>query len=259
MALQCYVDESSDGNCQHSVVMAGYVASLDNWLKFNDSWDAQLQLRNQNKEYYHTNGGTLTGSLSKKEAEGFYRVIESHIESSFCVTVKVPEYRKLIASCKFPQSLMDDPDFKKLNEPHSLMYQAFFELAIHEKHKLGLSDPIEFIFDETARYRDVITRSFEYMYYSAQELGITKESLGSFPSFKNDKEVSPLQAADLLARIIRTTTQKGEQWDSSKMPWKPKKSIKCLTVELDDKYFLNRFDQVFSPQNYEVYERYYNR
>lgn len=129
------------------------------------------------------------------------------------------------------------------------MYQSFFEIAFYELGKLGLQGPVDFIFDDTTKYKSLITSGFKYTYNSALELGIIVYASGAFPVFQSDKVSAPLQAADLLARLIRTTVVNGVPWDGSQMPWKKGKSIYCLNVDLNERYFPGKFDEAFSKEN----------
>jgi hypothetical protein len=67
-------------------------------------------------------------------------------------------------------------------------------------HDTGLGSPIEFIFDRQMMEEKSILETW----YSFEEQGfIDKNLVKSSPSFKDDKDVRPLQAGDMLAGRMR--------------------------------------------------------
>lgn len=254
MGLQCYVDESCDGLGNRVAVMAGYLADEEAWSSFNKDWSEVLA--KQKKSYFHSSAKIFSRPGTTKNAEELYRVIEKHLKYAFCVIVDIASYRAVIEKFKFPDTFLHERDLRLLNDPLCLMYQAFFELSIYEQHKLGVEGPIQFIFDKTAKYQDMISLSFNYMLYSASQLGIPMNKFGPLPYFDDDKKTPALQAADLLSRLIRTTTEQEVKWTGSEMPWKKEKSIPCLIADAGEKYFLQRLESSFSKENADIYFRY---
>jgi hypothetical protein len=254
MSLKCYVDESSDGLGNQVAVMAGYLAEEEVWNNFNKDWNEVLL--KQKKKYFHSSAKIFSGSGSTKNAEMFYRVIEKHLEYAFCIIVDIASYRDVIKQFRFPDSFSHPQDIQRLRDPLCLMYQAFFELSLREQHKLGVEGQVQFIFDKTAKYQEMVSSGFNYMFYSASELGIGRDKFGEHPYFDDDKKIPALQAADLLTRLIRTAAEKGLTWTGSEMPWKKEKSVPCLICPLDEKYFLQRLKGSSSEKNMNIYDGY---
>ncbi len=207
------------------------------------------------KKHFHSSAKIFSRPGSTKNAELFYRVIEKHLKYAICVIVDIASYRDVVEHFRFPDSF-DLRDIRLLRDPLCLMYQAFFELSLYEQHKLGVECPVQFIFDKTAKYQEIVSKSFNYMLYSASELGIGRDKFGEHPYFDDDKKIPALQAADLLTRLIRTATEKGLTWTGSEMPWKKEKSVPCLSAHLGEKYFLQRLEASFSEKNMNIYDGY---
>ena len=234
--------------------MAGYIADEKIWSDFEVDWKDVLL--NQKRPFFHSSNKMFTRNGALRRAEEFYRVIEKHLSHAFCITVNIVKYQNLISSYAFPWSLVANKKFKKLWLPHYFMYLAFLEISTYEKQQLGLTGPVDFIFDETANYKDLVNDAFLYTFYSAERLGIEMAALGKPPSFRDDKNCTPLQAADLLAYLIRRAIVTTGNWAGSEMPWKKIKSIPTLIADLGDDYFLKRLDSAFSTENQIIYHSY---
>ncbi|HBR68301.1 MAG TPA: hypothetical protein DEA55_02880 [Rhodospirillaceae bacterium] len=250
VALQCFVDESSDGYGNHTVVMAGYVAEQEVWEKFNADWQAALG----GQPYAVFNNKIFRGKTATAYAEKFYRIIEKHLEKAFCVTCSVPEYRALMASCRFPKSLTEAPRYVLLNDPNLFLYRAFIEFCYDERKKLDITEPVDFIFDETNKYEGIVTKIYDYLYHSATVLGMDVTAFGKKPVFEDDEKTPALQAADLLARIVRHNLVNGKE--ITEMPWEKLKPMKHLTTEMGEKYVLQVLETSFSEENSKIYEEY---
>lgn len=230
--------------------MAGYVTDDKTWDKFSADWNAELN----GQPYVAFNAKIFKGGGATKRAERFYRIIEKHLEKAFCVTCSVPEYRAVMARCRFPKSLTEAPRYALLNDPNLFLYRALIEVCYNERKKLDITEPIDLIFDQTNKYEALVTSIYDYLYHSASALGIDIADFGKKPIFEDDEKTPALQAADLLARIVRCNLANGE--DPTKMPWKKMKPIRHLITEIDEKYILQVLDSSFSKENSEIYEEY---
>lgn len=257
VVMQCYVDESSDGFGNHTVVMAGYVADEVVWSQFNEAWNEEL--KKQGLKYAHFKiKNVFEREKSKASAEAFYRIIEKHLDKSFCIVCSVPKYRKLIQAIKFPESLKRSTFLKRIkNDPLFIMYRAFMEFCFDCRSKLGISEPVNLIFDKTAKYESAIEGMFEYLYFSAEHVGVPPEKLGKKPSFADDEDTPALQAADLLAGVIRYNIVNKQ--DATNMPWSKTVDINNLITHIDEKYLLYVFDSSFSESSYKTYRKYYSK
>ena len=135
--------------------MAGYILEEELWKEFSSEWNDTL--KSQNRTFYHSNNKIYNSTKSKIKAEALYRVIEKYINSSIYVSVHIPTYRNIINKYPFSQSLKELPNFKVLNDPHLFMYQAFFELALWDVEKLGITEPINFIFDDSELAKNFVS------------------------------------------------------------------------------------------------------
>ncbi len=254
LALQCFIDESADGFGNHTVVMAGYVADEETWENFSKDWNAELKRRKW--EFVSFNNGIFKGGKATNNAEVFYRIIEKHLDKAFCVECSVLEYRTFMASCVMPKSLTESPRYALMNDPYMFLYRAFIEFCYYEGEKIGITEPVNLIFDETKKYEGIISAMYEYFYHSAIALGVDETKIGKKPVFMDDEVTPALQAADFLARLIRTNRVNGGSLTETAMPWKKNKPIQCLTATVGKDYLLQILDNAFSEKNLEMYEKY---
>lgn len=253
VALQCFIDESLDGFGNHTAVMAGYVAEEEVWEKFNADWNAELA--KQKRPVASFGSGLFKGKRETKNAEAFYRIIEKHLDKAIVVTCSIPEYKGVLGRCVFPKSLQEAKYYKLFQrEPQGMLYRAFMDLCYDERKKLGIFEPIDLIFDDTNKYKEWITNSFKYFYFSAKELGFDVKDFGREPVFKNDEKTPALQAADLLVCIVRHNLVEGNHETS--MPWAKLKNVQHLISEMREGYMSQIFENSFSKLNTDIYRKY---
>lgn len=245
MSLTCYVDESSDETASRTVVMAGYIADSKTWELFSNDWKNILQV--QNREYFHSNSNLFKSKPAQKSTEPFYRIIEKHLSHAICISTYVPSYRKVVE--KYNLGFDKKFKFDISKQPHFFMYQAMLIASIYEGEKIGISEPVNFVFDKTETYEEEALRLFKYAYFPVKDDGNIRDKLGDTPRFEDDKNTPPLQAADLLSRIIRFQITEGRYNDSLRMPWEKRKHIPILQVDLHESYFEQQMDYAFSDKN----------
>lgn len=233
MALQCFIDESSDQNTENFLVMAGFIAEQNVWADFDLDW--REELNNQKKPFAHFKGKIFHGGRSKIDAEQFYRIIEKHISKAIVISCEVPAYRKFLDSNPFPKHILEARDSKKLQTPHLLMYRAFLEFCYDRRYMLDIDVPINLIFDSTRAYQDLCSGIFEYMFFSADYVGINKHHFGDTPEFRDDKKTPGLQAADLLALIVKNNLMEGMPLVN--LPWQKNQKIDFLCCDVREQDF----------------------
>ena len=94
-----------------------------------------------------------------------------------------------MARCRFPVSLTESPRYALLNDPHMFLYRAFIEFCFDERKKLGITEPVDLIFDETNKYEGIVTGIFNYLYHSAKALGLDVAAFGKKPVLKTMKKL----------------------------------------------------------------------
>lgn len=221
MALQAYIDDSMTADAV--LVLAGYVASLEQWLSFSDEWQQRLDMKPRWPYFKMSEVGASEDPERWERAGWFYRVIEDHAQAFATVVVEIEALRRVVRELGLPDLL---------ENPYVTAYRAIVDFTSQYQHELGITDPIDFIFDEHGQ-ADQIRRGFEvFKKFTSPEL---LPRLGRAPRFEKDTEFLPLQAADLLAWHVRKHWLKRGSITSSDIAvsWPIKKNIIGYKFELD--------------------------
>ena len=179
LMLQAYCDGSTEAGV--ALIFAGYLGSVDTWLAFSNEWDELLKL----------GPGAFKmsdiGASQMERAMFHYRLIEKAPIYGIGCAIPIGSLRKVV------DELQVNPAY---SNPYLLAWRAILTLVLEGAKILGLIDPIEFIFDKQSDQVHII-RSWEAFYDTVPM--ITRGKIRGRPSFRNDKEIVPLQAADMLA------------------------------------------------------------
>jgi Protein of unknown function (DUF3800) len=215
MVFQLYVDDSSDNS--RMLILAGYIATAENWAKFSDEWQEILDMRRPYplKAYHAAERGN---SDEEREREIFlFRVIERYVQGGVAFgipTAKLKYFGDLYGLSKWDRN------------PYNLALSGFS--AILDGALKVLKKPIDLIFDERKEASHVIEG---YSIFTGHLRPDLKKWLRSPPSFKSDEDVLPLQAADMLAYYaLQNFRRTGQVTADGVWPWEVKnpKLIACL-------------------------------
>lgn len=213
--LEAYVDDSNRGQTKSAYVLAGFLGRVESWLAFGHAWQAVLDERPA-LAYF-------------KSREAAYRIEQFRGWSVDDVNARVakfvsvilnPEFRlrrtRIAIPIKHYQRIFRGKVDRRLDNPfflphYSMIQRTLRYLAIERREK----DKINFIFDEASnREKRLIRMAWDFFTtYAAKD---TKPLIGDEPDFRNDKDMLPLQAADLYARHARKYFDarfKGDDYD----------------------------------------------
>jgi hypothetical protein len=204
--LQSYADDSASDDGDQRLFMAGFVGLAQNWAAFSDDWHWALK-----------HGGPPIDYLRMVEAQS--------LRNQFQNWNKQDRNKKLLLLAEIIRSYplmsfefsVSRKTFIKHVKPHAPrgVAKPHFTANFHtvsgiSRHFENQSDiKIEFIFDEQDGVDADVYLFFEYMRRNIPEKA--REIIIGFPMFKNDKEVVPLQAADMAAWFVRRAHQMGEE------------------------------------------------
>ena len=204
--LQAYIDESVKDDI---FVMAGYVAPAAKWAAFSEEWRALLDAPQPLSSFKMSRMTRSDGRM--KRAEEFYRVIERHVSFAISCTIYVDQMVSASRSTNWPVNM--DPKDRNEN-PFYFGFKAVIDKFAQEQHLLGVTEPVNFIFDNRRDKRPAIEGYSLIKSNSAPEFS---KLMGDQPIFADDKEVLPLQSADLWAWWVRKWEEEGEQnWFDTK-------------------------------------------
>lgn len=212
--IQSFVDDSGSdvGSGDRIFVLASYAMEALRWEDFAERWAVQLRRPHEIK-YLH---------MAEAEAgDGeFVRIDRIHRNR------KVLDFAEVIGQCRptpiycamrwrdYRKHIKDKVDLR-LDSPYAVLF--FKLLAAHaqiqiemnnrlsdeDKERMGIAiKPVEFIFDKQGPI--VEKRCLSWFYGLRERVSEPHRTiLSNTPRFMDDKELVPLQAADMLAWHIR--------------------------------------------------------
>jgi hypothetical protein len=213
MALQqTFIDDSGSDPNSFVFVLAGFCATPVQWAAFTDDWVKALAISPSLDYFKHNEAMGMKGQFDKNRGWteqmrdnrliALTNVITAHIPERFSVAIKHADYKRYL------HGIPVEKRSKNLEDPYFIL---FYDMMITVAGVHSLSNevvPCEFVFDQQGKIGD---RAAAWWSTFRQGLTQAKFDLSPYlteskPSFKSDKEVRPLQAADLhagqLARMM---------------------------------------------------------
>jgi len=216
--LQAYFDASGTGD-REAHVIAGYIATADTWAEFSKEWKSRLGEAGLQRFKMNELAGRM------EVAAFFYRAIEQFdILAAISCVVRVDHLATVVNEIEWP-----DPRWaQKLRNPYHFAFRVIVEGVARDQIKLGLDEPITFIFDNQNEAK-VLTEAWDLLKFAAAPQ--IQLFLGDAPSFQEDEEAPPLQAADLYAWWVLKWQREGDAKTGvhdQRFDWEPKKNINRL-------------------------------
>jgi hypothetical protein len=219
LMLQAYFDGSTEQDA--ALIFAGYLGSVDTWLRFSDEWHELLTLRPRIGSFKMSQMAT---PAMAERVMFHYRAIDRLPLFGLVCAVPIGDLNKVV------KELDLNSDWAN---PYYLAWRGVITQSIMAADALGFSDPIEFIFDEQSDKIQVI-KAWDYLYENAPAW--YRRRIKGSPSFKDDTEVLPLQAADLIAWWARRQyiSDKTRMKDLFPIEWTNGKDPDLLATELPE-------------------------
>lgn len=192
--LQAYIDDSQGKSGGRPLVLAAYVHSAEEWIAFSDAWDAALREDPAIGYFKMVEAQNLRGEFKGwshgKRTKKLLRLAEV-----------IGEFGPLSLDCRLSVS-----SHKTLLKPHapyglaSPYYPLVFALVCgvaRACYAYGAHVPIDFIFDKQDNVSKQVLLFWDYTI--DQQPKEWAKLINPSPIFRDDKEILPLQAADMLA------------------------------------------------------------
>jgi hypothetical protein len=212
--LKSYVDDSgSDPDPNGVFVLAGYLMEEPRWEDFANRWDAQLKRGDFFPINYCRMADAESGDGPFEGMDRIHRnrkvmdlaeiVFQCH-PTALYVVMTWKDYMDHIKGKVDPR--LDNPYavlFFKILAMNSELQKRFNEgisQEIKDRHGIAIK-PVEFIFDDQG---PAGLKCLQW--YSALRDRVSEPDrivIGNTPQFKDDRELTPLQAADMLAWHIK--------------------------------------------------------
>ena len=197
--LEAYVDDSASEHGDRRLFLAGYINTAEKWARFSDVWRDQLRASPSLAYLKMSEANNLSGQFRgwpradcDEKLKGLARLIRHFEPRSIHSSVSRIEFAEIIKPVA-PYGF---------SKPYFYCFQAIMiPLAYSQCESGGDRVPIDFIFDDQQGVGKE-ARFFYQLIREAQPRAIQK-LLSASPVFGNDKEIVPLQAADMLAWHVR--------------------------------------------------------
>jgi hypothetical protein len=201
MNLQAVIDDSSDPGGIY--VLGGYIASAEAWAEFSREWEELLPLasvsRSGVRRFKMAQMAASEGRMAHIPA--FYRVIERHVLASVSAKINVADLRRVQARILVPGL---DIEWGTYKNPYFVTFRCLMDMFHIHRPKMSELLPadqkIDFYFDNQSDKKAIVEMWDNYIIERPDEV---RKFYGAAPSFRDDEEFLPLQAADFWAWWVR--------------------------------------------------------
>lgn len=232
--LKAYIDGSGNGS-PDSLVLAGYIASDEQWANFSAEWQEMLDKLSMTD---FKMSRMAQSSERMEQAAWFYRIIEKHTICSVSSIINTAKLRNTLDDAIKKNALpVSEKNIKHLKNPYFMAFRTLIYALLHKQKSIGISEPITLVFDKESEQERAIIAWCNLKEKSTPEI---QALMGSAPLYEDDKKVLPLQAADLFAWWVRKWEKQGINWtDKFDFPWKTNSNFTGLHVGLPEEEFIN--------------------
>jgi hypothetical protein len=228
MILNAYIDGSGTGDPKFRV-LAGWIGAADMWIEFSKAWQSRLDCTGI--PYFKMNEWA-----SRPEIAGwFHRLIEEYdVKAAVSCVIHTDDLVNVNRRIRYPSYIVNTA---QMENPYYFGFKAIIDVMAQHQAKFGLTEPIDFIFDEEAEKIRVLQAWDLIKSSSAPQFAAL---MGDTPAYRDDKKVLPLQAADLYAWWILKWEREGliEAVKDLPFPWGMKKNIPRLAMRFRERDFL---------------------
>jgi hypothetical protein len=197
--LSTYIDDSGSENKGPVFVMAGYLSRVSVWSDFSTAWAACL------------GQGSRLPYFKMKEAfrlrDCFNGWTEETRDQRVSQLVEILSTRPVLTAVVLALSWDDfwraKSEFPALTDvhPYDMLFHGVMHTVVGQLIKHNISESVEFVFDEQGKAGERAILTYKQI-KAVMPPAETHLIIGS-PRLADDKQVLPLQAADLLAWQVR--------------------------------------------------------
>ena len=204
LMLCAYIDETGNDPNEPVFCFCGWVANSDEWERFSDAWAKQLQCEPAIEYFKHHEAKARIKQFQDWSAADCEKKIFSlaevitrfDISYGVCTSIRNDVVRRFmrqaIPSPKTVRSILH------FSRPYDWCFHSVIQMVLQLQADCGKADQVEFVFDEgDSAFEDCLK-----LYNEVKErLSIERRNVAGSVRTGNDKELMPLQAADLLAGV----------------------------------------------------------
>jgi hypothetical protein len=211
MVLQTgYFDDSGSDSGSRWYVLAGFIASVENWKTVATKWHDTLKKEPGLPYFKMAEAMAMDGCFRRGWTVPLrdQRILELVQIIEELNPPRIECFLKRSDFNIFVKGLLKSSEF---NDPYFILfYHLILSIAANAK-ALNWNRDCDFIFDEQGKLGDLAVGKWRWMkqnIYGQNAVNVS-EFLGSPPVFRNDITFRPLQAADMLAWLVRDCLTQG--------------------------------------------------
>lgn len=250
MALQAFIDESyAPGGV---FVLGGYVSSAERWAKFSREWERGLRrfgVLDHKANSYHFKYNQMASNPERRERNKiFENIVHEHAMFGIFCRIKTNDVVNAVRRIQIPAA--QSVDFGRLQNPYHVAFRCMMDKFHSSRSEfpeiVPATEPIDFFFDEQVGEQRAIMGFWDE--YICNRSDNVRNLYGRKPVFGDDKQFLPLQAADLLAGLVRETSVRGNFADAFAKDTADNKSFPVFGIEFNEDHLADTFAKIVRDQ-----------
>jgi hypothetical protein len=210
---KCFVDDSGNHDSDPYLILAGWSGMVRTWDSFIDDWAEELEKPKRIDYYKHHEAASLSGcfeNFTTQEATqktiDMSMVIATYHIYPFVVTVPRSQFKTSVVSqvIKVRQGKIN----RRVKSLFPAAFGSFVPFVLQKHYELGVREKIDFTVDSDGKSDKVLLDAMKV--WREIKAAIKANPSNPFNQLAgevvpgDDKEILPLQAADLLAGQVRS-------------------------------------------------------
>jgi hypothetical protein len=203
---EVYVDDSGSDPQSKIFYLGGFISTVERWAAFSNEWDSALALMPTLDYFKMSEAGSFRGQFAR--TRGWNEANREDRLVTFARVINKYAMLRVSASIRhdlFEKYLLNLPAIERnlaVDEPYIPLAMHLISGATLFAYNNGIREPIDFIFDEQAGFKEELRERwpvYKRLYQMTARGRQLAPLLGAEPSFLDEKDRKPLQGADLYA------------------------------------------------------------
>jgi hypothetical protein len=204
--FEVYVDDSGSEPQGQIFYLGGFLTDVERWAAFSNEWDLALALTPSLDYFKMSEAAGFREQFSRDR--GWNTSNRDERLATFAHIINKYAILRVSASIRhdlFEKYLLSLPAIERnlaVDAPYVTLAMHFMSGATVFAYEGGIREPIDFIFDEQVGFKEEIRDRwpvYKRLYQLTARGRELAPLLGAEPTFLDEKDRKPLQAADLYA------------------------------------------------------------
>ncbi len=204
--MKAFFDESGDDPREKVYVLAGWVATDQEWERFSAEWNGVLAAHSISY-FKHNEAKGLKGEFAGKSGSESDKLLADLVEvickyqlTGIICTFKHPLFERLLEGSRIPREQLKKMAYGGYTSPYYFCFHLVIpQLLTYLVEEAKVSEKVDFVFDDRSDALRPCIKLYNKIHDGIPEK--LKKVAGTV-SPGNDRNSAPLQAADLLAGQI---------------------------------------------------------